>query len=195
MQNLRSKVDEIRACAAVSGPRAFVISFWEREYHCLQTTVRTEMASQEAAGPSGLCIQATIAISLQSAGNGHSTNGSGSDTPRRPRKRPRRPDTWRRTVTKTKRAKGEEYVSPITGKTVLARTTGPDCMCKRKCFEKVTETERASVLKQLANKDLQDSHLFGLIQASPVKRRRPRGATVAKTARKATYTYSVSAGL
>ena len=101
---------------------------------------------------------------------------------------------WKSIVAKTKRAKGEEYVSPVTSKTVPARTTGPDCMCKRKCFEKVSETERASVLEAfywLADKNLQDAHLFGLIQASPVKRRRPRGA-MPKTDHKAIYTYSVS---
>ena len=42
------------------------------------------------AGPSGLCIEATVVLTLQSAGNGHSTNGS-SDTLRRPRKRQRDP--------------------------------------------------------------------------------------------------------
>lgn len=59
-----------------------------------------------------------------------------SDTPLRPRKRPRRPKTWKRVVAKAKRARGEEYVSPSTGKVVAARKTGPSCCCKRKgCFD------------------------------------------------------------
>ena len=151
------------------------------------------MASQ--AGPSGLCIEASVAITVRSAGNGSSTNGS-SETPVRPRKRPRRPETWKRSVAKCKRAKGDEYTSPATGKTVLARATGPDCLCKRRCFRSISEKERASIFEafyQLADKNLQDSHLFGLIQSSPVKRQRPRG-TARTRVRRATYTYSVSTG-
>ena len=56
-----------------------------------------------------------------------------------------------------------------------------------------TESKKAGVLKsfyQLANKDLQDAHLFGLIQSNPVKRHRPRGAV--KNPRQASYTYTVS---
>ena len=141
------------------------------------------------AGPSGLCIEATVALTLRSAENGS------TDTPRRPRKRPRKPETWTRAIAKAKRAKGEEYTSPSTGKTVLARTTGPDCKCKRRCFERISEDERASILKefyQLANKDLQVAHLFGLIQSNPVKRRRPREAAMTRAVRHAAYTYSVS---
>ena len=146
-------------------------------------------------GPSGLCIEATVAITLRDAGNGHSTNGS-SDTPARPRKRPRRPDTWRQAVAKTKRAKGEQYTSPSTGAVIPARVTGPDCKCRRKCFERVSETERATILGSfygLASKNLQDAHLFGLIQPNAVKRRRPRSrSTGTVKPRQATYTYSVS---
>ena len=42
------------------------------------SSVSTVMASNP--GPSGLCIQASMAVTLQAAGNGDSTNGS-SDTP------------------------------------------------------------------------------------------------------------------
>ena len=140
----------------------------------------------------GLCIEASVAVTLRTAGNGDSTNGS-SDTPHRPRKRQRHPENWKRAVAKAKRAKGEAYVSPNTGKAVSGRTTGPDCRCRRKCFQRLTTEEKAQVLEafnQLANKDLQDAHLFGLIQPLPVKRRRPR--TASTPARVAAYTYSVS---
>ncbi|CAI8043115.1 hypothetical protein GBAR_LOCUS23922 [Geodia barretti] len=150
------------------------------------------MASKATfAGPSGLCIEATVALTLRSAGNGESTNGS-SDTPVRPRKRQRRPETWKRAVAKSKRAKGEEYTSPSTGVTVLSRGTGPDCRCRRRCFDSVSQSERAAILAAfygLGSKDLQDAHLFGLIQSIPVKRRRPRGD--GRTSRRATYTYVV----
>ena len=159
--------------------------------------ISAQMASLDnVAGPSGLCIEATVALTLRAAQNGSSTKGS-TDTPKRPRKRPRKPEMWTRAIAKAKRAKGEEYTSPSTGKTVLVRTTGPDCKCKRRCFERISENERASILKefyQLANKDLQDAHLFGLIQSNPVKRRRPREAAMTRAVHvgHAAYTYSVS---
>ena len=76
------------------------------------------------AGPSRVSIHTRVAVAISSAGNGSSTNGSsGSETPKRARKRPRRPETWKKNVAKTKRAKGEQYVSPSTGKIVPAKTT------------------------------------------------------------------------
>lgn len=142
-------------------------------------------------GPSGLRIEANIAVTLRATGNGNSTNGS-SNTPHR-RKWPRNPENWKKSVAKAKRAKGEEYTSPCTGMIVPARATGPNCHCKMGCFERVSTEERARLLdafNALANKDLQDVHLFGLIQSNPIKRRRPRDAT--STPRLAAYTYSVS---
>ena len=145
-------------------------------------------------GPSGLSIHATVAVTVHCTGNGHSSNGSLSDTPKRPRKRSRRPKTWQRAAAKAKRARGEEYVSPSTGKTVAARSTGPPCSCKQKCFDRFTDREKASVVRSfyaLENKELQDAHLFGLIHASSVQRGRPRTGGV-KTVRQATHTYMVS---
>jgi hypothetical protein len=55
-------------------------------------------------------------VAVAEAGGGSSTNGTSSDTPFRPKKRVRQPDTWKKTVAKVKRARGEEYVSPGTGK-------------------------------------------------------------------------------
>ena len=158
---------------------------------------RMEEDHEPRPGPSGLSsglsIHATVALTIECAGNGRSSNGS-SDTPQRPRKRPRRPETWKRAAAKAKRARGEEYVSPSTGKTVAARTTGPPCSCKQKCFDRFTLGERADVVQSfydLDDKDLQDSHLFGLIRPNAIKRRRPRAG--GKTPRLATYTYTVSA--
>ena len=129
--------------------------------------------------------------------NGTSSNGS-SDTPLRPRKRLRRPETWKKVAAKAKRARGEEYVSPSTGKVVAARRTGPSCRCKRKrCFDLFTEEEREGLIRDfnaLGDKQLQDAHLFGLIKGVEVKKRRPRACRISssKTPRRATYTYHVS---
>ena len=131
------------------------------------------------------------------AGGGHSSNGTGSSgsvTPFRPRKRQRRPETCKRNVAKAKRAKGEEYISPSTGRVVPARTTGSPCKCKRKCYEQFTDDQKSNILQQfnaLANKELQDAHLYGLISSSEVQRRRPRGDS--GKARRATFNYHVSA--
>ena len=72
------------------------------------------MEADACVGPSGL--HSVVSDVMRSAGNGHSTNGSsGSLTPKQPRKRLRRQDSWKRNVTKAKRAKGNPYVSPSNG--------------------------------------------------------------------------------
>ena len=182
----RSKVTNARACAVDFTPRERFVTLYR-----LSTAVMA--TPNELPGPSGLCIEATVALTLRTVGNGSSSNGSSDTTPRRPRKRPRNPDSWKRAVAKAKRNRGEQYTSPTTGKVVEARKTGPDCLCRRRCFDRVTEEERASIITafyQLSNKDLQDAHLFGLIQANSVERRRPRN--VGGVSRQSSYTYSVS---
>ena len=113
-----------------------------------------------------------VGEAVRAAGNGSSTNGS-SETPARQRKRRRRPET----VAKTKRAKGEAYISPSTGKLVASRSTGPPCRCK-KCFELFSTEEKEGIIvdfNEIGEKQLQDAHLFGLIKSQEVSRRRPRG--------------------
>lgn len=137
-------------------------------------------------------LHAVTSSAIAAAGGGESTNGS-SDTPRRPRKRPRRPENWRKNVAKAKRAKGEAYVSPTSGKLVPARKTGPACKCKRKCYEFFSDAERDDLLKRfygLANKEVQDAYLFGLISSKFIKRKRPRTST--GITRRASYCYHVS---
>lgn len=151
-------------------------------------------AFESAPGPSRAHQLASSAI--REAGNGSSSNGS--DTPARPRKRPRRPETWARNVAKAKRAKGESYLSPTTGCAVAARHTGPPCHCKRlKCFEQFSDTEKEALIREfnaLGQKNLQDAYLFGLIKATEVKRRRIRKQNKARP-RKAAYSYHVSSQL
>lgn len=131
---------------------------------------------------------------VQAAGNGGS-NGS-SDTPVRPRKRPRRPTTWKKAVAKVKRARGEAYVSPSSGKLVPERSTGPSCRCRNKCFDLFSHEEKQAIIRDFnmtAEKQLQDAHLFGLIKSKEVVRRRPRlSGGKGNAPRRATYTYYVS---
>ena len=105
----------------------------------------------------GQRVHALASVAVAKASGGSSTNGS-SDTPKRPRKHVRRPCQKReKNAAKAKRAKGEEYVSPTTGKFVPARKTGPACCCvRRKCYDSFTEEEKSAILQQfnsLANKE------------------------------------------
>ena len=132
---------------------------------------------------------ATSAV-VTETGGGSSTNGR--ETPSTPRKRIRNPESWKN-VAKAKRARGEEYMSPTTGKTIPAHKPGPSCKCRRKCYEMVSERERAIILKQfngLANQEIQDAYFFGLISSTEVKRRRARTHT--KIPRRAMHIYRVS---
>ena len=123
------------------------------------------MAESTIAGPSGMCIHATVQLAINLAGNGHSTNASScSQMPARLKNRPCRPKQWVSNAARAKRGKGEAYVSPSTGKLVLARSTGKNCNCGRNCFSLYSEQEKAAVIESfnvLLTKELQDAHLFG----------------------------------
>ena len=56
---------------------------------------------------------------------------------RQPLKRRSDPDKWKKTVAKQKKNAGEAYTSLTSGKQVEARKTGPPCLCKNKCCEKL----------------------------------------------------------
>ena len=152
------------------------------------------LQADTSSSPSGeQDLHAVTSSALEAAGGGESTSNGSSDTPKRPRKRPRRPENWKKNVAKAKRAKGEAYVSPSTGKEVPARETGPACKCKRKCFYAFSDAERHDLLSRfngLGNKEVQDAYLFGLISTKPIQRRRPRRSS--GKARRASYYYHVS---
>ena len=77
------------------------------------------LQADTSSSPSGeQDLHAVTSSALEAAGGGESTSNGSSDTPKRPRKRPRRPENWKKNVAKAKRAKGEAYVSPSTGKHV-----------------------------------------------------------------------------
>ena len=131
-------------------------------------------------------------IEVLPGNNGSSSNGSNGVTPKVTRKRQRRPETWTKNVKKMKRAKGEEYTTK-SGKVILARKQGQPCKCKRKCFTKFTSDQPQRIFRSfndLADKNLQDSHLFGLIRQQQVKRR--RAMSLQQRNRTFTYVYRVS---
>ena len=81
------------------------------------------------------------------------------------------PETWKKNVAKMKRAKGEEYVSPASGKLVPSRKTGRPCGCKHyRCFNLLKKRKLSSkILISWVDKEPQDAHLFGLIHPGDVK--------------------------
>ena len=115
---------------------------------------------------------------------------------RRARKRTRNPEAWKKTVTKRKKARGEEH-ERHDGTTAPARSTGLPCSCNRKCFSFFTDEERQQIItgfNGLGSKDLQDANIFGLISRRPVKRRRSRNGTRSNS-RDHSYTYRVKGQL
>lgn len=106
------------------------------------------------------------------------------------KKRIRRPETWRRNAIKKRRAEGKEYVN-WKGNIIPEKQIGPACECGRKCF---TE-ERINIFEKifrefnaLANKEIQDAYLCGLIKCCAVSRRRSRAKSSAAE-RSGTYKY------
>lgn len=70
---------------------------------------------------------------------------------------------------------GVEHIS-LRGKHILSRETGPDCKCRNKCFIKVNDEEKNTILKtfnKIGNKEKQDTYIAGLIKIHKVVRHRP----------------------
>lgn len=92
------------------------------------------------------------------------------------KKRKLNPSTWKRNVVKKLRATGEEYTSIYTNKIVPKRVTGPACKCIYKCFSKITDADKSSLIESfnaIGDKEKQDTFLCGLINVNNVQRRRP----------------------
>ena len=99
--------------------------------------------------------------------------------------------SWKRNVIKSSIAQGKSYVN-WKGKEIEARKTGPDCKCKFKCFEKVTEESRAVILSKFNNlgeRNIQNPYLGGLITTKNVQR--PRAKTGQGKNRSCAHAYSI----
>lgn len=124
------------------------------------------------------------------------SESSDSNTEKVTLKRRRKLDTskWKRNARKKKLARGEEHIDS-TGKLKRPRTTGNDCLCKMKCFEKFNLEDRTRVLEkfnEIGDKHLQDTYLCGLITTSTIKRRRPKASTSSHRSRNVSHKYMVS---
>nr|CAH7736187.1 unnamed protein product [Callosobruchus chinensis] len=80
-------------------------------------------------------------------------------------------------LVREKKVQGAAHVNHR-GKFVPAKEIGDDCRCARfKCFNVLSIEERQSIFQEfygIKSKNLQDSHLCGLITLQPVKQRRSR---------------------
>jgi len=79
-------------------------------------------------------------------------------------------------VAKNANALGEDHIS-LRGKHILQRKTGPDCKCRNKCFIKVSDIEKITILKmfnKIGNKEKQDTFIAGLIKINKVTRHGPK---------------------
>lgn len=86
---------------------------------------------------------------------------------------------WERNMSKEKKAKGIGHIL-LRKKVVPPRLTGPDCLCRKKCFVNVVDEDRISLISifnNIGDKSKQDTFLGGLIHLKPVSRQRSRNGS------------------
>lgn len=168
----------------------------DQPYLADTTTTETEGEDEPVAGPSGINTPvvergvvhddsatsesdgvAEPEVTRDSDGDGRTAASEPGtvESASKGRKKARRPETWKRTVAKSKRNLGEEYVSPVTGTVIKKRSIGNPCADG--CFTKVGE----DVVKQifddywkLGDWSAQNAYLLSVIRAVPIKRKRTK---------------------
>ncbi|XP_026747508.1 uncharacterized protein LOC113508583 [Trichoplusia ni] len=90
------------------------------------------------------------------------------------KRRSRNPEEWHKQKQKRLRIAGLEYIN-ANGKVVPPKQPGPDCNCRRRCFQKVPEEIRLKTFQgfySMKTHDEQNAYLFGLMRQVDVKRKR-----------------------
>ncbi|XP_075972137.1 uncharacterized protein LOC142973974 [Anticarsia gemmatalis] len=90
------------------------------------------------------------------------------------KRRSRNPEEWHKQKQKRLRIAGLEYIN-ANGKIVPPKQPGPDCNCRRRCFQKVPEDIRIKTFQgfySMKTHDEQNAYLFGLMRQVDVKRKR-----------------------
>ncbi|RZF33828.1 hypothetical protein LSTR_LSTR008951 [Laodelphax striatellus] len=90
-------------------------------------------------------------------------------TPSPAKKRKRDENNWTVNVRKNNLNAGKQYVTK-TGKVVPARKFS-NCQCQKRCLAEFTDCVKSKILNdfnEIANKNLQDAYLTGLISSHPV---------------------------
>ena len=100
-----------------------------------------------------------------------------SATPIRARKRVSNSEGWDRKKRKTGRNQGKEYFTENKAgeqRKVKAKRMGDDCRCPLKCFDKVSEVGRFSILSgfgEMGDWNAQNAYLCGSIKTTEVQKR------------------------
>ncbi|CAH0721458.1 unnamed protein product, partial [Brenthis ino] len=95
------------------------------------------------------------------------------------KRRLRNPEEWHKQKQKRLRIAGLEYIN-ANGKIVPPKQPGPDCNCRRKCFQKVPEDVRLKTFQgfySMKTHDEQNAYLFGLMRQVDVKRKRVKSSS------------------
>ncbi|CAG9792192.1 unnamed protein product [Diatraea saccharalis] len=95
------------------------------------------------------------------------------------KKRTRNPEEWHKQKQKRLRIAGLEYIN-ANGKVVPPKQPGPDCNCRRRCFQKVPEDVRIKTFQgfySMKSHDEQNAYLFGLMRQVDVKRKRVKSSS------------------
>ncbi|XP_063530274.1 uncharacterized protein LOC134741430 isoform X1 [Cydia strobilella] len=95
------------------------------------------------------------------------------------KRRSRNPEEWHKQKQKRLRIAGLEYIN-ANGKIVPPKQPGPDCNCRRKCFQKVPEDIRLRTFHgfySMKTHDEQNAYLFGLMRQVDVKRKRVKASS------------------
>ncbi|XP_053600014.1 uncharacterized protein LOC128669298 [Plodia interpunctella] len=99
------------------------------------------------------------------------------------KRRTKNPEEWHKQKQKRLRIAGLEYIN-ANGKLVPPKQPGPDCNCRRGCFQKVPEEVRLKTFQgfySMKTHDEQNAYLFGLMRQVDVKRKRVKGKTSRRT--------------
>lgn len=86
---------------------------------------------------------------------------------------------WHKQKQKRLRIAGLEYIN-VNGKVVPQKKPGPDCNCRRRCFQKVPEDVRLRTFQgfySMKTHDEQNAYLFGLMRQVDVKRKRVKNSS------------------
>ncbi|KAM3967931.1 uncharacterized protein ACR2FA_003813 [Aphomia sociella] len=95
------------------------------------------------------------------------------------KRRTRNPEEWHKQKQKRLRIAGLEYIN-ANGKLVPPKQPGPDCNCRRICFQKVPEDVRLKTFQgfySMKTHDEQNAYLFGLMRQVDVKRKRVKSSS------------------
>ncbi|KAL4709319.1 hypothetical protein ACJJTC_007051 [Scirpophaga incertulas] len=95
------------------------------------------------------------------------------------KRRTRNPEEWHKQKQKRLRIAGLEYIN-ANGKVVPQKQPGPDCNCRRRCFERIPEDVRLKTFQgfySMKTHDEQNAYLFGLMRQVDVKRKRVKSSS------------------